>query len=272
MELKVMNYNILHGFHSENHELEPYRLKVAQKIVAAENPDILVLTEACYGDQNTKWTRMNYGELFHFPHYSFFKRGDYEWGSALLSKHPITEIVNNKRGMHHRVRTTIDLAGAPLTVDIAHPHPALSEEDKANYFRDIVTSAPKNKYVLAGDFNAWSPQDIYERDKLVRGFTGGEGRDMEAAAKIVDDALRCKAIQTIIDAWLVDSYRKLHPNGFAYTNPTPLAPNENARLRLDYIFCSPDFTVKDATIIQNAETDKASNHCNDNSLKSQQFL
>ena len=65
VKLRVMNYNILHGFHSPDNppfnppfELNEERLRAAQEAVKREDPDILVLTEACFGGEGYDGIRM----------------------------------------------------------------------------------------------------------------------------------------------------------------------------------------------------------------------
>ncbi|MEK6924730.1 MAG: endonuclease/exonuclease/phosphatase family protein [Nanoarchaeota archaeon] len=259
MQVKVMNYNVLHGFHSLDHKPENERLTAAQEVVRQEDPDILVLTEACYGAQKPGGGSifMDYGKLFGFANYRFAKRGDAEWGSAILSKYPITSMQNNERGMQNHVRTTIDLKGMPLMLDVAHPHPSVSEEDKAKYFKEVVLARHSNPYVLAGDFNSLSPQDKYERADLIAGLHG-QVRYPEA---VVDSWLKRLAVPVLTSVGLVDTYRSAHPHSFDYTIPTDyLSKDKRSGVRIDYIFASPDIKVKDSYVIQNALTNKASDH------------
>lgn len=259
MQVKVMNYNILHGFHSLDHKPENERLSAAQEVVRKEDPDILVLTEACYGAQKPGGGGifMDYSKLFGFANYRFAKRGDAEWGSAILSKYPITSMQNNERGMQNHVRTTIDLKGIPLMLDVAHPHPSVSEEDKAKYFKEVVLPNHSAPYVLTGDFNSISPQDNYERADLIAGLQG-QVRGPEA---VVDSWLKILVVPVLTSAGLVDTYRSIHPRSSTYTIPTDfLSKDKRSGVRIDYIFASPDIKVKDAYVIQNAQTNIASDH------------
>jgi len=254
-----LNYNILHGFYSEKHKLEEKRLKAAQEVVRLEDPDILVLTEACYGigDKRDYDIKMDYGKLFSFPNYTYARRGDYEWGSAILSKYSIIHTKNNERGMRQHVRSIIDLNGKDLMVDIAHPHPDLSEEEKLTYFKELVLPGHKALYILAGDFNAISDQDNYNREKLISGLTGHE----KNPEKLVDSMLKTLVAPYIRSLGLVDTYKAVNPNKFSYTIPTDLlSKNKDSAMRMDFIFCSPDIKVKDAYVIKNSKTEVGSDH------------
>lgn len=268
MKLKVMNYNILHGFHSP--ELYPYnppfelnvkRLEAGKKIVTVENPDILVLTEACFGvgDEQDHGLKVDYGKELGYEHYFHARRGEKYWGSAILSKFPITQFDNNGRGLRHHVRATLDVNGKPITVDIVHPNPSLSEEEKRKYFREILEKKRvEGPHIMAGDFNAISPQDNYDRSKMISGFRSFAGDDAESA---VDGMLQGKALGYVLSTDLVDTYKTIHPGGFDYTIPTDvISKNKDSGMRMDFIFTSPDFRTVDAYVINNELTNKASDH------------
>src|SRR3989344_167201 len=102
MKLKILNYNILHGFYpydlSISKLLDTKRLKAVQEIIKIENPDIVVLTEACFAQNNIFNIKMDYPRLFGFK-YHFHANVIHasiinEWGSSLLSKFPIKEADN----------------------------------------------------------------------------------------------------------------------------------------------------------------------------------
>ena len=71
MKSKILSYNIERGFHTRDHVLDKKRLEAAQRIVAEIKPDILALTEACYGAPNTQQILMDYREIFCFAYGQF---------------------------------------------------------------------------------------------------------------------------------------------------------------------------------------------------------
>ena len=254
-----MNYNILHGFHSEKHEFEKERLVAAQEAVKLEDLDILILTEACYGygDKKDYGIKMDYGKLFEFPNYFFARRGDYEWGSAILSKYSIINVNNNKKDKKQHVRAIIEVKEEQIRVDIAHPHPTLSEEEKLAYFKDIVLPEHEAPYILAGDFNSVSDKDDYSRSKIIAALKG----QVEKPVELVDDKLKRQVIPYLSSLGLMDTYKVAHPRAFSCTIPTDyLSKNKNSGMRMDFIFCTPDFSVEDAYILKNAHTEKVSDH------------
>jgi endonuclease/exonuclease/phosphatase family metal-dependent hydrolase len=262
MDIKLMNYNILHGFHTSEKPfiLERERLEAAKEIVKKENPDLLVLTEACFGSPNKYGISMDYQKIFGFPYYHHAPATPegYEWGSAILSRFPITETRNLSESWMPFLRAQIDSGGTPFNIDVFHPHPNISDDKKVEKLKSTWEKyqAPQ---ILAGDFNALSPQDKYDREKLIMGF-GTFTKDPESA---VDFLLKGRIIPYIISQGLIDTYRQANPKHREqdYTIPTDaLSKNKDSAIRLDYIFCSPDYKVSQAGIIKNSLTNKASDH------------
>ncbi|MEI6732182.1 MAG: endonuclease/exonuclease/phosphatase family protein, partial [archaeon] len=141
--------------------------------------------------------------------------------------------------------------------------PRIHNTDKANFARSIVRDRME-PYILAGDFNSVSPEDEYDRERLIRGFSSmtASYKMKENPLTIVDEILERKTVSAVLDAGLVDSYRFVHPRkDFVFTNPTGLFNRfSDTSMRLDYIFCSPDIKVIDSGIIKNKLTDMASDH------------
>ncbi len=84
MAIKIMHYNALHGFHSGGlgekvilpFKFQPKRLESAKRVVKSENPDILVLNEACFAksffEKSTGRTLfLDYQKEFRFPYGQF---------------------------------------------------------------------------------------------------------------------------------------------------------------------------------------------------------
>jgi len=264
MRIKVMNFNVLHGFHTpENVPFEPpftlneQRLKAGQETVLDENPDILVLTEACFGGRGYKGVKMDYQKLFGFPHFHYTQTPG-EWGYAVLSKFPIIASEENIKHFQPHIRTQIDSHGKILTLDIAHPHPSLTEDEKIRYLGEMLKTHPSKNYILLGDLNSLSHQDLYDKNRLIEGFRKVFGENTQA---IIDGMLRGKTIPYITSQGLIDTHKAIHPNGIDSTIPTDyLSEDKRSGIRIDYIFCSPDLKIEDAYVVKNNSTNQASDH------------
>lgn len=253
MQIKIIEYNIERGFHSSDHVLEPIRVAAAQRVVAQERPDILVLIEACYGQENDYCKPMNYPEIFDFPHsfhvsYSF--RGKYPIGghSVLANREFSGEEIplSNKKG----IRASIPLDGRVLTLDAVHPSPSISDDKKLESIQPLLRSK-KVPYIIIGDFNALSPEDRYDATVLaeeLKGFSSGVP---------VSEWLECKVIRGILATGLQDA---LPPDKRTSTVPTELEGKRKIGSRIDYMFITPDIRVIDSYVIKTADTNIASDH------------
>ncbi|MBX4196670.1 endonuclease/exonuclease/phosphatase family protein [Candidatus Pacearchaeota archaeon] len=255
MRFKLMNYNILDGFHDlskdgneKNYTYNPSRLEAAAKAVREENPDILVLNEACFS--NT----VDYRKAFGFPLYFHGEYGQSR-GLAVLSRFPIVEAENYASKYCPFIRTKISMNGKTVNLDVAHPHPNLSEQDKRNFVASILRDREPS-YILAGDFNAISRRDSYDKELLVRGFSRF---DPNAEKKVSDLMQRC-VVSEIEHHGLKDTFI-FSGEKWKYTIPTDmLSKDKDSAIRIDYIFCSDDFEVVNASVIRNEWTNHASDH------------
>lgn len=268
--LKIMTYNILHGFYTYYDPSKPMvfqkeRFDAAQKLVKQEKPDILILLEACFGVENKTKIIIDYKKVFaDFPHYFYAQSEpkEHEWGTALLSKYPITSAENMTEILKPFVRAKVNFNGIPVNIDIAHPHPDNSNEEKEKFFRRILESRKElehKNYILTGDFNSLSPEDKYNRERLIRGYEKFDKTSKKTVGKLMSD----KSISYLLSQKLIDSHRRIHKklDKTDYTMPTDfLTKNKDSSMRIDYIFCSKDIEIKDAGIIKNELSEKASDH------------
>lgn len=263
LQLKIMQYNILDGFHTrESNKLEEHRLKSAVKVVRSERPDILVLIETCDDEHTHHGVKVDYANEFGFQyHFSGHKPNGSRHGITILSEWPFTG-VNYSMVDQKLLRACFNLK-RKFRLDALHPNPKLDEEQRTQFFKNSLRDM-KAPYFAIGDLNSWSAKDgPFDRDKIIarfREFPQFEGNP-ELAGKTVDSLLKCEAIKEIERHGLIDTYRAVHPNGKAYTIPTDLlAGNKDAAGRLDYIFCSPKIRILEARIIRNRLTELASDH------------
>ncbi len=253
MKLKILEYNILNGFHSEKepHQYQPKRQKLVQKIVKKENPDIIAITEASFAHSSRHNILQDYAALFNYPHVFIGKHGE-KSGTAILSRLPFTPRDYALKNFAF-VRVQFEMG---LLLDIVHPHPSVLGIEKAKFIRGVIRDM-KAPYVLTGDFNALSPQDTYDKARLLKGFSRFE---KERAQPVVEDFLKAEMVNEVIQAGLIDTLLEKKKD-WSYTIPTDmLSKDKDSGIRIDFIFCSKDMKVIDAGIIKNKDTERASDH------------
>ena len=253
MEVKIMNYNILHGFYQTAYpfELEKNRLEKAKQIVKKENPDILILTEACYGGKNIFGIFMDYKKIFNYKYGYFGKWGEFEWGNMILSKYPIQA---KTVGLADRtaIRSEIKIKEKTIHVDVIHPSPDLNEKEKIETIKPLLKNI-KEQYILSGDFNSLSDEDKYDKDRLIKGFK----TFTKNAEKIINEMLKDGFIRYLRKMGLKDAFPK---NKRQSTIPTKKYRTGNSDVRIDHFFVSEKIKVEDARVIKNELTENASDH------------
>jgi len=213
-----------------------------------------VLTEACYGGKNNDTGHNHdYKELFDFPHSAFGQYYGY-WGNCVLSKYPILETKTFPLGERTALRSVISVDNKPVTIDTIHYQLSFTEDEKIKAIKPLLESK-KGPYILTGDFNSLSDEDNYDRQKLV---TGLKGYLKDKTDEEVDRMMERKFIPYLRSSGLHDAFE---PSKRTYTLPTDLQNKDKSyAMRLDYFFVSPEIKVKDAYVIKNALTEKASDH------------
>lgn len=174
MIFTIMSYNIERGFHNSDHLFQEQRLQAAQRAVQQVKPDILALTEACYGGSNSHEVRMDYQQIFGFPYgqwggYRVFgPRHGNEGGNGLLSSFPLqAEVINfSHKGA---VRGYITIENKILTVDVVHPSYSIDDREKISELSSLVRNHT-TPYILTGDFNTLHPDDVYDYEELAKEF------------------------------------------------------------------------------------------------------
>lgn len=253
-----MEYNILHGFHSVESPFEHEKERQDQviKIVKEKNPDILILTEACYGKKFMD-VFVDYKKLFNFPYY-YHANKDHEHGVSVLSKYPLSDSQNFSFGKVHFVRSKINLEKKIINLDVVHPHPSLSEEEKERFIGGVLRDF-KTPYILVGDLNVCSFKDNYSKKEMIEGFS----KISKYAEKIVSNLLSFETTKKIESFKLIDTYKKIHKkeDNVNFTVPTDLlSKDKSTGMRCDFIFCSKNFQVIESEIIKNKLTESASDH------------
>jgi len=259
MNLTIMCYNIERGFHSSDHHMELHRIQAAQRAVKIIKPDILALTEACYGGPNMQGISMDYRQIFGLPYgqfggYPVFgpKKGD-EGGNCILSRLPMyaRPIILEKKGA---IRAQIALEKRVLMLDVVHPSYSTTDEEKITVLQPLLASR-KEPYIITGDFNTVHPDDTYDWDALLREITESMPKRAE---QLLHTWRHPKLVQWLLEQNLIDSFAGKRKEA---TVPTPHGnPKSTVGVRMDFLLCSPDIRVKDAYVLKNADTAVASDH------------
>jgi len=257
--ITLMCYNIERGFHSRDHVLEESRLKAAQRIVKQVNPDILALTEACYGGPNSHKIDMNYKQIFNFPYGQFGgypgfgpRQGD-EGGNCLLSKLPM-EAEAVKLAFKGAVRGKIQLEDQVLNVDVVHPSYSVDDNEKIKTLTPLITSG-EAPYIVTGDFNTLHPEDQYDWNELREELQSFEPSKVE---QIITTWQNPHLVNWLLSLGLVDAFSSDERES---TVPTFYTYNKHTKgVRMDFTFMSPELKVKESYVLKNDDTEFASDH------------
>lgn len=252
MKIKILNYNIFYGFHNpESRQFEKKRLEHAKEIIKDENPDVFVITEACFGGDYPKDKHIDYKKEFGYK-YGQFAPWSAEWGNFILSKFPFTSELL-PFGERTALRTHITINNMLIHLDIIHPSPFITEQQKLQAIEKLVSTSQK-PYFLVGDFNALSDEDEYSRERLIKGFR----EFTNEAEKKVDSLLERKLIPFLKRQELIDAMPKTKRT---FTIPTDSCSlTKNSAIRIDYFFVSKDVKIIDAYTVKNEHSEKASDH------------
>lgn len=262
MKLKVVLYNILNGFCNDNppFKIDSKRVKSALEIIAEQNPDILILTEAYFWPFAKKVDLENLQEVFGglYNEYTSLAKGYFRWAPIILSKYPVNNFdTSMSKYQLNFMRANVQIGKKQLVLDVFHPHPDTTEEQKSEFLKPLLINRGEN-HLLVGDFNALSSQDDYDVQRLIRGyesFMKGKGKPK------VEDMLNCQTLKTILERGFIDTYKINHPDETEFTMPTDLrSKNKDSAIRIDYIFCSDNFGVIESGIVKNKLTERASDH------------
>lgn len=261
MKVKILSYNILNGFCNDlpPYELDKKRMSEALKIISSFNPDILILTEGYFWPIAKQISSKGFKNELNsmFNEYTSYAKNSFRFAPIILSKFPIKEVdISKSLFQLNLLSSKVKIGKKELSIHAFHPHPNIKEEYKAKFLENNLKDI-KTHSIIAGDFNALSPEDNYDKKRLLKGFQKFMG---EKAKEKVKDLLSFSSIRKILELDFVDSY-KTKKEDFDFTMPTDLrSKDKTSSIRIDYIFCSKDLKVADAGIIKNSTTEKASDH------------
>ena len=258
MKLRLLQYNILNGFCQD---FPPYstvkkRMKAASKILNKQKADIISLNEAFFWpfalNEKIKNYEKFFSELYKIkaPTNRMFR-----WAPVIISKFPITWKDHTIRELKF-IEAEVTLSETKkISLFVMHPSHEDYEDKKEFLIHKILSE--KTPEILMGDMNSFSPEDNYDKDKLIAGFKTFMHNQAEYK---INDSLKAKTIKSILDKGLTDTF-VVKNKTFDYTMPTDMrSKNKDSAIRIDYIFCNKNFKVLDAGIIKNKETEIASDH------------
>ena len=172
MRLLIASYNIHKCIGGVDRRYDPARVRDA---VGSPIPDLLLLQEVDEGARRSRRHRQVdvLGDLFGLPHRAFFPnvavRGGGHYGNAILSRFPITEVVNidvtvpgtkRRSVLHACVRVRGAGSGRPPRVlHVFNLHLGLTHHLRVAQTRQFLASSAfvglhhQTPVILAGDFN-----------------------------------------------------------------------------------------------------------------------
>lgn len=212
MSLRLLSYNIRYGGVGREDPIA--------SVVNSCSPDVVVFEEAIRPEVVERVAA---------------KCGMKTWGS--MKGHSLgyasrTEIVkaewhNIPFGRRRYLELTLDEKGTRVFgVHLSAIHSNITERRRMYETTSLLSGITRRQtgfHVITGDFNTLAPGERLDLSSLpmrLRAIVWLTGRN-----------IRWRTIQLMLDHGYIDGYRKLHPDGEAFTFPT-----WDPHVRLDYIF------------------------------------
>ncbi|MDP2932569.1 MAG: endonuclease/exonuclease/phosphatase family protein [bacterium] len=250
--MKILYLNILKGCP------EAVRLERIVDFVKKQNPDVLGLSELNNWDKNDCAILESFKAQTGLSHCVFANSINTSYHLALFSKSTSSSIEPPIQTFRNAaVGVSVFSGPEPLQIFLFHLSP-INEDSRLLELETLFQKIKLNKpAILIGDMNSLSPQDDYKKQEVLAQMK------QTGIKKFGAESLRFEAIQKILDYGFIDAVKKFH-SGFEYSVPTPYNRDKEhfTKLRLDYIFVSPDLekNLKSAEIIRDIETNQLSDH------------
>ncbi len=247
VKMRLLTYNILKG--GEGREAE------IVEVIRAAAPDVAVVQEA----REAASFRRIAAALGMAPRLAE-GRGRIPLRVGLLSRLPILGFRTLRPWpvWPGCVEATVRPAdGLPLTVygvHLAAYYPWFFERWRTHQVRALLRhvrrTAPGDRHLLAGDFNAVAPGD--------RALLAGAPLWVRAQTWFQLGRVPRRALKPLLDAGYVDCFRETHPEEDGFT-----LPSTGPRVRLDYVFAAPPLAgalSRCRVVAEPAEVASASDH------------
>ena len=254
---KFLNYNIYKGMSQDTTLRKEHFVKWMQQL----SPDIVGMEEVNYFTQSTLDNMANkYGH----PYSVLLKEQGYP--VALTSRYPIVNVRRVTDNMHHGM-----IVAQILDYHIIVTHLSPHRWEKRGHEIDLImatikATAPKGKWIVMGDFNAYSPIDIQAyADGLLKDRTFKLEQKYKSHKNLRNNELDFTVIQKVLDAGFIDALKVKH-SSFVSSVPTKVLEHKtldvNPPFRIDYMFVSNFLKKKilSCDILKDSFTDNYSDH------------
>lgn len=218
-EMKVISYNIRYGW-TDEYEYKPY---LSADYIWEQEADIIGFQEVCSGSINCSFTDLYQFYKYMSGNYEYYAFGDanYGFGQMLFSKYPIIEAKNMRfsdKAMMERTCLWVLLQIDDKQVEVFNVH--LAHEGDENPVRRAQleelkgwVSQSQRPWIVMGDFNA------------------------------EPDSFEIESFFELLPEVFTEQYYKIFTD-YSYSSLNPYQ-------RIDYIFFSEHFDVRDYQILDN---------------------
>ncbi|MDY3851342.1 MAG: endonuclease/exonuclease/phosphatase family protein [Prevotella sp.] len=254
---KVLSYNIYKGLMCDS----SVNKQDFAKWVSKQQPDIVALQEV-NGFTQAKLSQLaaDYGH----PYAVLLKEEGYP--VALTSRFPIVNVQKVIDNMHHGF-ILAQVKNYHILVTHLSPHKYKKRGEEVDMLLATVKAThPKGKWLMMGDFNAYSPWDKESyKDGLVRERTRQLEMKYKSHQNLKNGELDFSVIEKVLNGGFCDAL-KLKNRDYVSSAPTKVLEHSdlhaNPTFRIDYIFVSQSLKkdVVQCRIIKDDYTDNHSDH------------
>lgn len=257
---KVITHNVWYGFTKKQ---EP-RHGEWKQWMAQQSPDVVFLQELNgFSANDLAEDAASWGHSYS----GILKKGGFPTG--VTSRYPISDVRRIQEGFHHGL-LRCQIRGMWFYVVHFHPSNYKKRIEEARLLKQDVMRLPGEspRVVLAGDFNAFSPEDKYHYGKDAKLIAFFEQLDSTklSSRNLNHGKIDYGAIEAILGQGFIDVVARQRSADSPYvgTFPTRLIDDKDhgPDRRIDYIFVSPSLqkSVLFAGILRNATTELLSDH------------
>jgi endonuclease/exonuclease/phosphatase family metal-dependent hydrolase len=253
---RLLQFNILEGLYLPGGEVpDVERVAAARQLVAAVNPDILVLNEALYVEPG-RGRLTDYPGMFGLEH-MVGHQYDLAWGNAIVSRFPISEVTSHAFYRRSSLVATLATPEGELRLATYHPHPGRRSFMRATDFETTLSALGTGRpAIISGDFNAVMPRDNPDRAALIEGFRRFTLPD-EVEAAVDRFIVSGGAIAEVLGRHgfrdLVDDRAHTIPSDF-------LSLDKGSAMRIDHVFGNDGIRNSNGIVVRHAQAEWASDH------------